>query len=134
MKRRLLVAAPILAMTALLSGCTLANAINPPIESAIYASVPEADGASSTVALPDFVDPGATGIHIKTNTADATKILAYSVPAPLAAPIGAECASVSKPALDDTWWVDSIPDDAAITCSGDWHVYTVGQAIFAWTP
>jgi hypothetical protein len=133
-KRRLLVAAPVLALTALLSGCTLANAINPPIESAIYATQPEAAGASSSVALPDFVQADATTIRIKTDTADNTKILGYSVPAPLAAPIGAECASASMPALDDTWWVESIPTDAAITCSGDWHVYVVGQSVYAWTP
>jgi hypothetical protein len=133
-KRRLLVAAPVLALTALLSGCTLANAINPPIESAIYATQPEAAGASSSVALPDFVQADATTIRIKTDTADNTKILGYSVPAPLAAPIGAECASASTPGLDDTWWVESIPSDAAITCSGDWHIYVVGQTVFAWTP
>jgi hypothetical protein len=133
-KRRLLVAAPVLALTALLSGCTLANAINPPIESAIYATQPEAAGASSSVALPDFVQADATTIRIKTDTADNTKILGYSVPAPLAAPIGAECPSASTPGLDDTWWVESIPSDAAITCSGDWHIYVVGQTVFAWTP
>ncbi|KJC65182.1 hypothetical protein SAMN06295879_1509 [Agreia bicolorata] len=134
MKRRLLVAAPVLAMTALLSGCTLANAINPPIESAIYATQPEASGATGNVALPDFVQADATTIRIKTDTADNTKILGYSIPAPLAAPIGSDCASASTPALDDTWWVESIPTDAAITCSGDWHIYVVGQNIFAWTP
>jgi hypothetical protein len=133
-KHRLLVAAPILAMTALLSGCTLANAINPPIESAIYATQPEAAGASGSVALPDFVQADATTIRIKTDTADNTKILGYSIPAPLAAPIGAECAKASTPALDDTWWVETIPTDAAITCSGDWHIYVAGQTIFAWTP
>jgi hypothetical protein len=133
-KRRLLVAAPVLALTALLSGCTLANAINPPIESAIYATQPEAADASSTVALPDFVQADATTIRIKTDTADNTKILGYSVPAPLAAPIGTECPSASTPALDDTWWVESIPTDAAITCSGDWHIYVAGQTVFAWTP
>ncbi|SMQ71795.1 hypothetical protein [Agreia sp. VKM Ac-1783] len=134
MKRRLLVAAPILAMTALLSGCTLANAINPPIESAIYATQPEAAGATGSVALPDFVQADATTIRIKTDTSDNTKILGYSIPAPLAAPIGAECASPSTPALDDTWWVESIPTDATITCSGAWHIYVAGQNIFAWTP
>jgi hypothetical protein len=133
-KRRLLVAAPILAMTALLSGCTLANAINPPIESAIYATQPEAAGASGSVALPDFVQADATTIRIKTNTSDNTKILGYSIPAPLAAPIGTECAKASTPALDDTWWVESIPTDAAITCSGDWHIYVAGQTVFAWAP
>jgi hypothetical protein len=133
-KRRLLVAAPVLALTALLSGCTLANAINPPIESAIYATQPEAAGVTGSVALPDFVQADATTIRIKTDTADNTKILGYSIPAPLAAPIGAECASASTPALDDTWWVESIPTDAAITCSGDWHIYVAGQTIFAWAP
>jgi hypothetical protein len=133
-KRRLLVAAPVLALTALLSGCTLANAINPPIESAIYATQPEAAGASSSVALPDFVQADATTIRIKTDTADNTKILGYSIPAPLAAPIGTECAEASTPALDDTWWVESVPTDAAITCSGAWHIYVVGQTVFAWTP
>jgi hypothetical protein len=133
-KRRLLVAAPVLALTALLSGCTLANAINPPIESAIYATQPEAAGVTGSVALPDFVQADATTIRIKTDTADNTKILGYSIPAPLAAPIGAECASASTPALDDTWWAESIPTDAAITCSGDWHIYVAGQTIFAWTP
>ncbi|CAD6003997.1 hypothetical protein [Agreia sp. COWG] len=134
MKRRLLVAAPILAVTALLSGCTLANAINPPIESAIYATVPEAAAASGGVALPDFVQADATTIRIKTNSETGTSILGYSIPAPLAAPIGAECASASTPALDDTWWAQSIPTDAAITCSGKWHVYVAGQTIFAWAP
>jgi hypothetical protein len=133
-KRRLLVAAPVLAMTALLSGCTLANAINPPIESAIYATQPEAAGATGSVALPDFVQGDATTIRIKADTADNTKILGYSIPAPPAAPIGAECASASSPALDDTWWAESIPTDAAITCSGSWHIYVVGPNDNAWTP
>lgn len=152
MKRRSLLVVPILiAVATSLSGCSLANAINPPISSAIYATVGEAQSAGSSVAVPGWVPADATIIRIKTDVSHNTKIMTFLVPQPkiaadapagtvaptVAAPIGGECdASISanRPVLDDSWWIQSIAPDAAITCVDGWHVIIQGLRIFAWTP
>jgi hypothetical protein len=152
LKRRLLLAAPLLAVIpALLSGCTLANAINPPIDSAIYATVPDAKGADPTVALPDWVPADAAMIRMTVDTVDLEKIMTFTVPQPPlpegadpattppppVAPIGTECPAAiaaHRPTLDDSWWIPTIAPDAVITCSGDWHIIIAGLRVYAWTP
>jgi hypothetical protein len=138
-------------MTATLSGCSLANAINPPISSAIYATVSEAAGANDSVAIPSWVPSDATIVRIKTDVSRNTKIMSFLVPQPavapdapadtpaptVAAPIGGECdaaISANRPTLDDSWWIQTIAPDAAISCVDNWHVIIDGLRIYAWTP
>lgn len=151
MKRRALVATALLLTAPLaLSGCSLAEAINPPVTAAIYATVPDAAGAATAVALPAWVPGDAAMIRIKTELVHNTSIMTFTVPqpavpegsepdtpAPPVAAIGAECPAdiaANRPTLDDSWWVSTIADDAVITCSDGWHIMINGLRIYAWTP
>ena len=150
MKRRALVAAPLLlALPVLLSGCALANAVNPPVSQAVYATVPDAAKAADTLAIPDWVPADASMIRIKTDLVELDKIMVFTVPAqplpegsdPNAAPpqivLGEECkgkAADNRPQLDDSWWISGIADGTAISCAGDWRIIVSNQQVWAWNP
>ncbi len=150
-RRSLLVVPLLIAVTTALSGCSLANAINPPISSAIYATVADAAGANSSVAVPAWVPADATTVRIKTDVSRNTKIMTFlatqpavaadapaGTVAPTVAPaIGGACdaaINANRPTLDDSWWIPEIAPDAAISCINDWHVITNGLRVYAWTP
>lgn len=150
-RRSLLVVPLLFAVTAALSGCSLANAINPPISSAIYATVADAAGANSSVAVPAWVPADATIVRMKTDVSRNTKIMTFVAAQPavaadapagtvaptVAAAIGGECdaaISANRPTLDDSWWIQEIAPDAAISCVDNWHVIIDGLRVYAWTP
>jgi hypothetical protein len=138
LNRRVLVAASLLvAVPALLSGCTLANAINPPMDSAIYATPADAAHADSAVALPVWMPPDATTIRLTVDLTDLSKIMTFSMPGP-PGEMGHECPpAIAKntPALDDSWWIPTIATDTKITCAEDgWHLIVVGTQVYAYTP
>ncbi|SDY43047.1 hypothetical protein [Herbiconiux ginsengi] len=131
MKRRALLAGLAAAgLVATLSGCTLANAITPPIETAVYATTPDSRAAGATLPLPSFVPDDAVMIRIKENseTGDAILVFGDGAPEPIGAPCDASEAD-SAPALDDTWWPQSIPTDG-VTCIDGWHIFVLSATQF----
>ncbi|MBF4571355.1 hypothetical protein ITJ64_02385 [Herbiconiux sp. VKM Ac-1786] len=122
-------------LAAALSGCTLANAITPPIESQLYPTITEARGSDATIDIPSWVPDDATLIRIKENSETGAKIMQFGDPAP--EPIGGPCdASIidNAPPMQDTWWPQNLPVNEA-TCQDGWHiVFMYGSQYFAWTP
>ncbi|MGD8192907.1 hypothetical protein ACEXQB_000255 [Herbiconiux sp. P18] len=118
-----------------LSGCTLADAITPPIVAEIYPTVADADAPDATIAIPDWVPADALNIQIKENQATGESIMQFGQPTPPPAPIGAPCdASMAdqQSTMIDTWWPRSIPMDQVV-CDGDWHIFVAGGIqYFAW--
>ena len=136
MRRRALLAAFVAAGTvAALSGCTLASAITPPVESALYPTTSDVGGSNGSIPIPSWVPSDAQMVHIKQNTETGDAIMQFGMAAAVA--IGTPCdASVSGnlPPLDDTWWPQSLPTDTA-TCQDGWHiVFLYGSQYFAWKP
>ena len=132
MKRRLLVAVPMIAATVLLlSGCGVANVITPPYTSAIYATVADGAGADQSVAIPSWVQADATYVRIKTDVTHNASIMTFSTPAPTSA--GAPCENTNLPSLNETWWPLTLPTDG-ISCNGTWHFFASGNQYFAWSP
>ncbi|QWT23978.1 hypothetical protein KPL76_00555 [Subtercola sp. PAMC28395] len=135
MKRRILIAAPILAASALmLSACSVAQVVAPPFAGAIYATPADASGAPSNVALPDWVPADATLIRIKTDETKHASIMTFTVTTP--APIGQPCSadmSAQLPQLIESWWPPTVPAEG-VTCSGAWHIFTPANYVYAWTP
>jgi hypothetical protein len=136
MKRRALLAGLAAAgLVTALSGCTLAAAITPPVESQLYPTKADATGPDATLEIPSWVPDDAQMIRIKENTQTGDAIMQFGDPAP--EPIGAPCdASVAGnlPALDDTWWPQALATDA-VTCQDGWHIsFMYGSQFFAWKP
>ncbi|CAN5291225.1 hypothetical protein BH09ACT6_BH09ACT6_13770 [soil metagenome] len=134
-KRRLLIAAPMLAAVAmLLPGCAIAQVVAPPFASAIYATPADAAGAASNVALPDWVPADATLIRIKTDETKHASIMTFTVATP--APIGEACSAemtARLPQLIESWWPSTVPTEG-VTCSGAWHIFAPANSVYAWTP
>ncbi|MCS5718270.1 hypothetical protein N1027_08970 [Herbiconiux sp. CPCC 205763] len=136
MKRRALLAGLAAAgLVATLSGCTLANAITPPIETQLYPTIADAQAASATISIPSWVPADAQMIRIKENSETGQAIMQFGDPAP--EPIGGPCdASIAgnTPPLDDTWWPQAL-DTSALTCQDGWHIsFMYGSQYFAWKP
>jgi len=134
MKRRALLAGiAATALVASLSGCTLASALTPPVESQLYATKADASGPNATIQLPSFVPEQATMIRIKENAETGDAILKWDDSAPAA--IGTTCdPSVAGvlPTMDDTWWPQTL-DMTVVTCQDDWHVLFLASSQFvAW--
>jgi len=136
MKRRVLLAGIAAAgLVATLSGCTLASAITPPIETQLYPTTADARASSATIEVPSWVPDDAQMIRIKENSETGAAIMQFGDPAP--EPIGGPCdASIAgnMPPLDDTWWPQAL-DTSAITCQDGWHIsFMYGSQYFAWKP
>jgi hypothetical protein len=136
MKRRsVLVVAAATAMTLSLSGCALAEAITPPIESQIYPTYADSQSPDATIAIPDWIPADALNIQIKENANSGESILQFGQPTPPAAPIGAPCdpsVADQEATMQDTWWPQTIPLDQVV-CEGDWHIFVAGGIqYFAW--
>lgn len=137
MKRRALLAGLVAAGTVVvLSGCTLANAITPPVESQLYPTKADATGADATIAIPAWVPDDAQMIRIKENSETGAAIMQFGDPAP--EPIGTACdASIAgnPPPMDDTWWPQALPPTEELTCQDGWHIaFLYGSQFFAWKP
>ncbi|TAJ47543.1 MAG: hypothetical protein EPO52_11790 [Herbiconiux sp.] len=133
MKRRALLAGiAATALVASLSGCTLASALTPPVESQLYATKADASGPNATISIPSFVPDDAVMIRIKQNAETGDAILKWDDPAP--EDMGAACdppaTDVTAP-LDDTWWPQQISPDS-VACIDNWHVSRIGSSFFAW--
>ncbi len=133
MKRRALLAGiAATALVASLSGCTLASALTPPVESELYATKADATGPQVTIPLPSFVPDDAQMIRIKQNAETGDAILKWDDPAP--EDLGVACdpplTEVSAP-LDDTWWPQQISPDS-VACFDDWRVARIGATFVAW--
>jgi hypothetical protein len=136
MKRRALLAGiAATGLVAALSGCTLAAAITPPVESQLYPTKADATASNATIAIPSWVPDDAQMIRIKENSQTGEAIMQFGDPAPEA--IGTACdASIAgnMPALDDTWWPQAL-DTSALTCQDGWHIsFMYGSQYFAWKP
>lgn len=117
-----------------LNGCALAEAIDPPIESAIYATAPEGKSPDAPVTVPSWVPDDATTIRIKLNRDSGAEILQFT-PAKVETGIGAPCPappSQTPPVLDDTWWLQNLPDDSAIVCQDGWFITAPTGIFYAW--
>ena len=80
MKRRALLAGLAAAgLVATLSGCTLANAITPPIETQLYPTTADARASSATIAVPSWVPDDAQMIRIKENSETGEAIMQFGV-------------------------------------------------------
>ena len=136
MTRRALLAGIAAAVTvAALSGCTLASAITPPVESALYPTTADVGGKNGTIPIPSWVPADAVNVQIKKNNETGASIMQFAELTPTA--IGAACdASIAGnlPVLDDTWWPQTLPTEG-VTCVDGWHVFVLGGIqYFAWTP
>ncbi|MFB2582537.1 hypothetical protein ACEXQD_14925 [Herbiconiux sp. P15] len=135
-KRALLAGITAAGLLAALSGCSLATAITPPVESQLYPTIAEARGPDATIAIPDWVPDDAVGIRIKENAETGDAIMQFGDPAPET--IGTACdASVAgnTAPLDDTWWPQTLPPPEEITCQDGWHIaFLYGSQFFAWKP
>jgi hypothetical protein len=135
-KRALLAGLATTGILVALSGCSLASAITPPVESQLYPSYAEATGPDATIAIPSWVPEDAVGIRIKENTETGASIMTFGDPAPEA--IGAPCdpaVAANTAPLDDTWWPQVLPPPEQITCLDGWHIALLYDTqFFAWTP
>ncbi|AXH36676.1 hypothetical protein DVJ78_15785 [Humibacter sp. BT305] len=116
------------------NGCTLLEAVDPPIQSAIYATGAEAK-ASSTIPAPTWVPDDASMVRVKANSDSGAELMQFTVASPLI--VGGPCsvpASQDPPVLDDTWWVQALPTDDLVNCEGDWYVFASGSVYYAWIP
>ncbi|WP_147305896.1 hypothetical protein [Subtercola boreus] len=146
MKRRLLVALPVVAVSvSLLSGCGVANVISPPFASAIYATTADGAGADSSVAIPAWVPADATFIRVKTDQTRGASILMFSPTA--TPPVFTGCDAASDPEVDqaqstgaltnqlsETWWPQALNTGVGIVCAGPWHLFAQDGHYYAWTP
>lgn len=134
MKARSLSALALLGAASLsLGGCALASAIVPPVEQAIYQTPAEAAGAPAAVTPPAWVPAEAQVIRIKTNTALASTIMTFTLPAQ-PEPIGGECTLEEReklPRVDDTWWLHEVPAEG-VSCIEGWHVWSNSPQVYAW--
>ena len=134
MKRRALLAGLAAAgLVATLSGCTLANAITPPIESELYATTDDASSSSATIPIPTWVPGGSTTIRIKENTETGASIMTFYAPEGTGT-IGGACDAAmleKKPPLDDTWW-KSPENGEGVTCQDGWTIFQYTTQFWAW--
>lgn len=134
-RRALLAGIAATGLVASLSGCTLAGALTPPVESQLYATTAEATGPQATISLPSWVPAEAQMIRIKENADTGDAIMQFGLANPVT--IGTACdASIAGnlPPLDDTWWPQSYPADQ-VTCQDGWHIFALwGTQYFAWKP
>jgi hypothetical protein len=134
MKRRVLLAGIAAAgLVATLSGCTLANAITPPIESELYPTTTEARSSAATIPVPSWVPEGSTTIRLKENTETGATIMTFYAPEGTAG-LGAACDATElekQPQLDDTWW-KSPENGEGITCQDGWNIFQYTSQFWAW--
>ncbi len=115
------------------NGCTLLEAVDPPVSSAIYATATEGKASDATVKVPSWVPDDATMVRIKANSDTGAEILEFTPAKPET--IGAPCttpASAAPPVLDDTWWLQTQPTDDVVVCQDGWYVYTNAATYWAW--
>ncbi|ARJ04672.1 hypothetical protein GCM10010988_37670 [Cnuibacter physcomitrellae] len=119
------------------NGCTLLEAVDPPIKSAIYGTAAEGKASGASIAVPGWVPDDATMVRMKANDDTGAELMQFSTTSPN--PIGAPCsvpASQKPPSLDDTWWVETLPADEYVVCQDDWYLFTPnsGATYYAWVP
>jgi hypothetical protein len=115
------------------NGCSLLEAVDPPIQSAIYATAPEGKAADAPVAIPSWIPDDAMMVRVKINHDTGAEILMFT-PAKNEQ-IGTPCTAVpsqNPPALDDTWWLSALPPDESITCQDGWYFTGANSLYYAW--
>ena len=134
MKTRALPAALAAAgLVAALSGCTLANAITPPVEAQLYPTAADGRASNASIPIPSWVPDDATMIRIKENSETGATIMQFTTGA---AVLGGACepgATDAAPALQDTWWPQTLPPVENINCQDGWKIFGAGNGMFdAW--
>lgn len=123
-----------LAVAAALSGCSLVDAITPPVKAAIYTTAAEAKASDAPVPVPAWMPDDATMIRIKTNTKTGDTIMQFTAASQL---IGGACdATMAErlPPMQDTWWHQTLPTPENISCFENWHIFVLNGEFNAWTP
>jgi hypothetical protein len=136
-KRSRVAAAAIIAagVAVAVNGCTLLEAVDPPIASAIYATAPEGKASDAAIQIPSWVPDESTMVRIKVNHDSGAELMLFDTTS--TDPIGSPCttpASQNPPTLDDTWWVQEQPADEFVVCQDGWYLFTPtgGASYYAW--
>ena len=115
------------------NGCSLLEAVDPPISSAIYATGAEGKTSDAAIELPTWVPDDSTTVRVKINRDSGAEILQFTPVKPET--IGGACTqapSANVPQLDDTWWLQTLPTDDGIVCQDNWFVTAVNGMFYAW--
>lgn len=120
----------LLALT--LTGCSVANAFGPPIQSEIFDTAKDMKASgTSAFGSPGFVPDDATIIRVDYDRQNGTAILTYTSPTLLKPDVCTKKVPVPKPAIQDSWWpVDGLPPEAS-GCPGGWSAFAIGQQVWA---
>lgn len=130
--RIVLAAAASALLVATLSGCAAIQSLSPNVASNIFAS--KADftaAATSAFGSPSWLPDDATTIRVDYNTDGSAAILTYASKKHFAPGTCTASAPVPKPPIQDSWWpVDTVPA-TAVSCTGGWRAFALGDQVYA---
>jgi len=127
----LAVAASALLITTL-GGCAAIQSFSPNVASDIFASKSDFTPAATTAfGSPTWLADDATTIRVDYDKNAGTAILTYTSKKHFAPGTCTASAAVPKPPIQDSWWpVDTVPA-SAVSCTGGWRAFLLGDQVYA---
>jgi len=115
-----------------LSGCSVASALGPQVESGIWDTAKDMKASDTAVfGSPKFIPDDATVIRVDYDTHNGTAIMTYTSHAHVAPNTCQKDTAVPKAAIQDSWWpVDGLPAKAS-DCGGGWSAFAIGDQVWA---
>jgi hypothetical protein len=115
-----------------LSGCSVAGALGPQVESAIWDTSKDMKASGTAVfGSPNFVPDDATVIRVDYDTTNGTAIMTYTSPTHVAPNTCQKETATPKPTIQDSWWpIDGLPAKSS-DCGGGWSAFAIGNQVWA---
>ena len=119
-------------LVATLGGCAALQSLSSNVASDIFASKTEfTTAATASFGSPTWVPDDATTIRVDFDTRAGSAILTYTSKKHFAPGTCTASAPVPKPLIQDSWWpVDTLPK-TAVSCTGGWKAFVLGDQVYA---
>ena len=119
-------------LVASLGGCAAFQSLSSNVASDIFASKADfTPSATSAFGSPTWLPDDATTIRVDYDRNAGTAILTYTSAKHFAPGTCTASSPVPKPPIQDSWWpVDTVPA-TAVSCTGGWKAFVLGNQVYA---
>ncbi|WP_345761857.1 hypothetical protein [Diaminobutyricibacter sp. McL0608] len=119
-------------LVATLGGCSALQSLSPSVSSDIFASKSDfTTAATAAFGSPGWLPDDATTIRVDFQTNGSDAILTYTSKKHFAPGTCTASAPVPKPPIQDSWWPVDTVAKTAVSCTGGWRAFVIGDQVYA---